>query len=149
VLIELADGDDPRCAAAVDTLRAADPESLAKPFAALAKSRNPIAQKLAMERLPAAAAHRVKPLIDALSGDDPTRARSRRRLAKAPRPWSRRPARCSPPPTSRSPALPASCSHRHVAPQAIDELVDAAEGHGAHTKARPRDQIVLERVIGD
>ncbi|MBZ0238473.1 MAG: hypothetical protein K8M05_39535, partial [Deltaproteobacteria bacterium] len=54
-LIEYADGDDLGIAqAAIDTLRGARiPEKLAKPFAALARSKNPSAQKLAMERLPA------------------------------------------------------------------------------------------------
>ncbi|HEX7840342.1 MAG TPA: HEAT repeat domain-containing protein, partial [Kofleriaceae bacterium] len=54
-LIELANVDDPQVAqAAIDTLRGARiPEALAKPFAALARSGNAAAQKLAMERLPA------------------------------------------------------------------------------------------------
>jgi hypothetical protein len=62
------------------------PEKLAKAFAALAKSKNPAAQKLAMERLPAGGgAGAVKALIDALGGDDVTaRDAAARGLAKAP-----------------------------------------------------------------
>jgi HEAT repeat protein len=87
-LIDYADGADPTVAqAAVDTLRGARiPESLARPFAALAKSKNVAAQKLAMERLPAGGgAAAVKALIDALGGDEPAaRDAAARGLAKAP-----------------------------------------------------------------
>jgi HEAT repeat protein len=87
-LIELCDGDDVVVAqAAVDTLRGARiPEKLAKPFAALAKSKNAAAQKLAMERLPAGGgAAAVKALVDALAGSDiAARDAATRGLAKAP-----------------------------------------------------------------
>jgi len=87
-LIEYADSDDFAVAqSAVDTLRGARiPESLAKSFAALAKSKNVAAQKLAMERMPAGGgASAVKMLVEALGGDDPTaRDAAARGLAKAP-----------------------------------------------------------------
>lgn len=87
-LIDYADGEDFAVAqSSVDTLRGARiPESLAKRFASLAKSKNVAAQKLAMERLPAGGgASAVKMLVDALGGDDPTaRDAAARGLAKAP-----------------------------------------------------------------
>jgi hypothetical protein len=87
-LIEYADGEDFAVAqSSVDTLRGARiPESLAKRFAGLAKSKNVAAQKLAMERLPAGGgASAVKMLVEALGGDDPTaRDAAARGLAKAP-----------------------------------------------------------------
>jgi len=87
-LIDYADGEDFAVAqSAVDTLRGARiPESLAKSFAALAKSKNVAAQKLAMERMPAGGgASAVKMLVEALGGDDPTaRDAAARGLAKAP-----------------------------------------------------------------
>ena len=87
-LIEYADGEDFAVAqSSVDTLRGARiPESLAKRFAGLAKSKNPAAQKLAMERLPAGGgASAVKMLVEALGGDDPNaRDAAARGLAKAP-----------------------------------------------------------------
>jgi HEAT repeat protein len=88
-LIELCDGDDVVVAqAAVDTLRGARiPEKLAKPFAALAKSKNAAAQKLAMERLPAGGgAAAVKALVEALGRQPTSTARdaATRGLAKAP-----------------------------------------------------------------
>jgi HEAT repeat protein len=87
-LIEYADGEDFAVAqSSVDTLRGARiPESLAKRFAGLAKSKNPAAQKLAMERMPAGGgASAVKMLVEALGGDDPNaRDAAARGLAKAP-----------------------------------------------------------------
>jgi HEAT repeat protein len=87
-LIEYADSDDFAVAqSAVDTLRGARiPDSLAKSFASLAKSKNVAAQKLAMERMPAGGgASAVKMLVEALGGDDPTaRDAAARGLAKAP-----------------------------------------------------------------
>ena len=87
-LIDYADGEDFAVAqSSVDTLRGARiPESLAKRFASLAKSKNVAAQKLAMERLPAGGgASAVKMLVEALGGDDPTaRDAAARGLAKAP-----------------------------------------------------------------
>ncbi|MEO8552700.1 MAG: HEAT repeat domain-containing protein, partial [Kofleriaceae bacterium] len=87
-LIDYADGEDFAVAqSAVDTLRGARiPDSLAKRFASLAKSKNVAAQKLAMERMPAGGgASAVKMLVEALGGDDPTaRDAAARGLAKAP-----------------------------------------------------------------
>jgi HEAT repeat protein len=87
-LIDYANGEDFAVAqAAVDTLRGARiPESLAKPFAQLAKSKNPAAQKLAMERMPAGGgAAAVKALIEALGSDDTSaRDAAARGLARAP-----------------------------------------------------------------
>ena len=87
-LIDYADSDDYAVAqSAVDTLRGARiPDSLAKSFASLAKSKNVAAQKLAMERMPAGGgASAVKMLVEALGGDDPTaRDAAARGLAKAP-----------------------------------------------------------------
>ncbi|MEJ7604459.1 MAG: hypothetical protein WKG01_41775, partial [Kofleriaceae bacterium] len=74
-LIDFADGDDLAVAqSAVDTLRGARiPESLAKLFTKLTKSKNVAAQKLAMERLPAGGgAGAVKALVEALGGEEPT-----------------------------------------------------------------------------
>ena len=87
-LIMYANGDDFAVAqASVDTLRGARiPESLAKQFAQLAKSKNPAAQKLAMERMPAGGgAAAVKALIEALGSEDTSaRDAAARGLAKAP-----------------------------------------------------------------
>jgi hypothetical protein len=87
-LIEYADGEDLAVAqSAVDTLRGARiPDSLAKTFAGLAKSKNVAAQKLAMERMPAGGgASAVKMLVEALGGDDPNaRDAAARGLVKAP-----------------------------------------------------------------
>jgi HEAT repeat protein len=87
-LIDYADSDDFAVAqSAVDTLRGARiPDSLAKTFASLAKSKNVAAQKLAMERMPAGGgASAVKMLVEALGGDDPNaRDAAARGLAKAP-----------------------------------------------------------------
>ena len=106
-LIDFADDTDLAIAqSAVDTLRGARiPEALAKTFAKLAKSKNPAAQKLAMERLPAGGgASAVKALVEALGGDDPTaRDAAARGLARAPEAvLPRRCARCSRPATTRS-----------------------------------------------
>jgi len=157
-LIEFADGDDIAVAqSAVDTLRGARiPEALAKTFSALAKSKNVMAQKLAMERLPAGGgAGAVKMLVDALGGDDPTaRDAAARGLAKAPEAVL---------PTMR--ALIASTneqaarryagvlrSHRgHISNQAIDELVDKVSDYvDLHNKGKATaDQIVIERVLAE
>jgi hypothetical protein len=143
--------------AAVDTLRGARiPESLAKPFAALAKSKHAIVQKLAMERLPArGGASAVKALLEALAGDDPaSRDAAARGLAKAPE---------SVLPTAR--ALLATTdeyiarryagvlrSHRgHVSNQVLDDLMGRLREHmDSHAKGKATaDQIILERVIGE
>ncbi len=157
-LIEYADGDDLGIAqAAIDTLRGARiPEKLAKPFAALARSKNPAAQKLAMERLPAGGgAGAVKALIDALGGDDVTaRDAAARGLAKAPEavlPLTRALLAATDEQVARRYAG-ALRSHRgHVSGTAIDELVAAAHHHlELHGKGKATaDSILLERVVTD
>ena len=157
-LIEYADGDDLGIAqAAIDTLRGARiPEKLAKPFAALARSKNPAAQKLAMERLPAGGgAGAVKALIEALGGDDVTaRDAAARGLAKAPEavlPLTRALLAATDEQVARRYAG-ALRSHRgHVSAAAIEELVGAATEHmerGLKGKATA-DTILLERVLGE
>jgi hypothetical protein len=157
-LIELADGDDAAVAqSAVDTLHGARiPEALAKPFAALARSRHAFAQKLAMERLPAGGgAGAVKALVEALGGDDPTaRDAAARGLAKAPEavlPLVRALLAAGDEQIARRYAG-ALRSHRgHVSSLAIDELVDAVRGameRSAKGKSTA-DQIVLERVLAE
>jgi hypothetical protein len=157
-MIELCDGDDPVVAqAAVDTLRGARiPDALAKPFAALAKSKHAAAQKLAMERLPAGGgAAAVKALIEALGGDDPAaRDAAGRGLAKAPEAAG-----------AVAKALLATAdeqvarryagvlrTHRgHVSAHAIDELVERVRGEldrQAKGKASA-DEIVIERVLAE
>src|SRR5262245_49593383 len=88
MLIALAGASDLVVAqAAIDTLAGARvPERLARQFAALVKSKNPAAQKLAMSRLPAGGgAAALKALIDALAGADlAARDAAARGLAKAP-----------------------------------------------------------------
>jgi hypothetical protein len=157
-LIEYADGDDLGIAqAAIDTLRGARiPEKLAKPFAALARSKNPAAQKLAMERLPAGGgASAVKPLIDALGGDDVTaRDAAARGLARAPEavlPLTRALLAATDEQVARRYAG-ALRSHRgHVSAAAVEELVEAATTHlELHGKGKATaDSILLERVINE
>ncbi|MGN6108286.1 MAG: HEAT repeat domain-containing protein [Kofleriaceae bacterium] len=158
LLIELAGGDDAAVAqAAVDTLRGARiPESLAKPFAALARSKNVAAQKLAMERLPAGGgAAAVKALIDALGGDDPTaRDAAARGLAKAPEavlPLVRALLAARDEQVARRYAG-ALRSHRgQLSNQAIEELAGAVREYvelRLKNKATA-DQIVLERVLAE
>ncbi|HVV88826.1 MAG TPA: HEAT repeat domain-containing protein [Kofleriaceae bacterium] len=157
-LIEYADGDDPGIAqAAIDTLRGARiPEKLAKPFAALARSKNAAAQKLAMERLPAGGgAGAVKALIEALGGDDvPARDAAARGLAKAPEavlPLTRALLAATDEQVARR-CAGALRSHRgHVSATAIDELVAAAQQHlDLHGKGKATaDSILLERVISE
>jgi HEAT repeat protein len=157
-LIEFADGDDPAVVqAAVDTLRGARiPEPLAKPFAALAKSKNVIAQKLAMERLPAGGgASAIKPLIEALGGDDPTaRDAAGRGLAKAPEavlPATRALLAATDEQVARRYAGVIRSHRGHVSSQAIDELVERVrEDMELHAKGKATaDQIVLERVLAE
>ncbi len=157
-LIEYADGDDVGIAqAAIDTLRGARiPEKLAKAFAALARSKNPAAQKLAMERLPAGGgAGAVKALIEALGGDDVTaRDAAARGLAKAPEavlPLTRALLAATDEQIARRYAG-ALRSHRgHLSGIALDELVAAAHHHlELHGKGKATaDSILLERVIAD
>ncbi len=157
-LIDYADGDDLAVAqSAVDTLRGARiPESLAKPFAALAKSKNVMAQKLAMERLPAGGgASAVKALVEALGGDDPTaRDAAARGLAKAPEavlPVTRALLQATDEQVARRYAGVVRAHRGHVSNQAIDELVDRVREHmDAHFKGKASaDQIVLERVLAE
>jgi hypothetical protein len=157
-LIDFADGDDLAVAqSAVDTLRGARiPESLAKKFGALAKSKNAPAQKLAMERLPAGGgASAVKALVEALGGTDPTvRDAAARGLAKAPEavlPLVRALLETTDEQVARRYAG-AIRSHRgNVSKQATDELVDRLrEMSDKSSKGKaPAEQILLERVIGE
>ena len=164
-LIELCDGDDVVVAqAAVDTLRGARiPERLAKPFATLAKSKNPAAQKLAMERLPAGGgASAVKALVDALAGSDiAARDAATRGLAKAPEavlPVVRALLALSP----REPGgIDEGLARRYagvvrahkgnVSAAAAGELVEAARGYiEAFFKGKATaDTMVHERVISE
>ena len=165
-LIEFADGDDLAVAqSAVDTLRGARiPESLAKPFAALAKSKNPSAQKLAMERMPAGGgASAVKALIEALGGDDPnSRDAAARGLAKAPEavlPLTRAllavvrgaEGRNDVEQVARRYAGALRSHKGHVSNQAVDELVEAVRGYmDLHFKTKATaDSIVVERVLAE
>lgn len=157
-LIEYADGEDAGVAqAAIDTLRGARiPEKLAKPFAALAKSRNPSAQKLAMERLPAGGgASAVKALVEALGGEDVTaRDAAARGLAKAPEavlPMVRALLAATDEAIARRYAGVLRAHRGHVSTAAIDELVAAAHGHlELHAKGKASaDSILLERVLAD
>lgn len=157
-LIDLADGDDPQVAqAAIDTLHGARiPEALAKPFAALARSGNPAAQKLAMERLPAGGgASAVKALIEALAGADPTaRDAAARGLAKAPEavlPATRALLAATDEQIARRYAGIVRSHRGHVPDAAIDELAERAEKDmERHAKGKATaDQIVLERVVAE
>jgi HEAT repeat protein len=157
-LIDYADGADLAVAqSAVDTLRGARiPESLAKPFAALAKSKNITAQKLAMERLPAGGGTSVvKALVDALGGDDPTaRDAAARGLAKAPEavlPLARALLATKDEQIARRYAGVLRSHRGHVSNQAIDELVDRVREYielSFKGKASA-DQLVLERVLAE
>jgi len=158
VLIELADSDDLAVVqAAVDTLRGARiPEPLAKRFAGLAKSKNALAQKLAMERLPAGGgASVVKALIDALGGDDPTaRDAAGRGLAKAPEavlPATRALLATTDEQIARRYAGVLRSHRGHVSNQAIDELVDRVREYlDRHARGKATaDEIVLERVLAE
>jgi HEAT repeat protein len=157
-LIEYADSDDFAVAqSAVDTLRGARiPESLAKPFAALAKSKNVTAQKLAMERLPAGGgASAVKALVEALAGDDPTaRDAAARGLAKAPEavlPVTRALLAAKDEQVARR-YTGVLRSHRgHVSTQAIGELTERVRelmDLGFKGKATA-DHVVIERVLAE
>jgi hypothetical protein len=157
-LIDYADGEDLAVAqSAVDTLRGARiPESLAKSFARLAKSKNVSAQKLAMERLPAGGgASAVKALVEALGGDDPTaRDAAARGLAKAPEavlPMTRALLATTDEQVARRYAGVLRGHRGHVSNQAIDELVErVGEYMDLHFKGKATaDQIVLERVLAE
>ncbi len=157
-LIEYADGDDYAVAqSAVDTLRGARiPESLQKKFSALAKSKNVMAQKLAMERLPAGGgASAVKALVEALGGDEPTaRDAAARGLSKAPEsvlPVTRALLETSDEQVARRYAGVIRAHRGHVSNQAIEELVDRVrEMMEKSLKGKATaDHIVIERVLAE
>jgi HEAT repeat protein len=157
-LIDYADGDDAAISqSAVDTLRGARiPESLAKSFARLAKSKNVMAQKLAMERLPAGGgASAVKALVEALGGEDPTaRDAAARGLARAPEavlPLVRALLDTADENVARRYAGVIRGHRGHVSNQAIDELVDRLRelsDKSAKGKAAA-ESILVERVLGE
>jgi hypothetical protein len=157
-LIEYADGDDYAVAqSSVDTLRGARiPESMQKKFSALAKSKNVMAQKLAMERLPAGGgASAVKALVEALGGNEPTaRDAAARGLSKAPEavlPVTRALLETSDEQVARRYAGVIRAHRGHVSNQAIDELVGRVEEmmeKSLKGKASA-DQIVIERVLAE
>lgn len=157
-LIELADSDDLAVAqSAVDTLRGARiPESLAKAFAALAKSKNTSAQKLAMERLPAGGgASAVKALVETLAGDDPSaRDAAARGLAKAPEavlPVTRALLATTDEQIARRYAGVLRSHRGNISNQAIDEVVEQVREYmDLHFKNKATaDKIVLERVLAE
>jgi hypothetical protein len=141
----------------VDTLRGARiPESLAKRFAGLAKSKNVMAQKLAMERMPAGGgASAVKALVEALGGDDPTaRDAAARGLSKAPEsvlPVTRALLASKDEQIARRYAGVLRAHRGHISNQAIEELVEQIrELMDKHLKGKASaDQLVFERVIGE
>ena len=157
-LIDLAGGSDPAVArAAIDTLRGARvPERLAKPFAALIRSHNPAAQKLAMERLPAGGgAAAVKALITALSGTDvAARDAAARGLSRAPEaalPLTRALCAATDPETALRFAAALRPHREHVSPAAVKELSEAARKH-LDRRARGKataESALLERVLLD
>jgi HEAT repeat protein len=157
-LIDYANSDDLAVAqAAVDTLRGARiPESLAKSFAALAKSKNSAAQKLAMERLPAGGgASAVKALIDALGGADPAaRDAAARGLAKAPEavlPLVRALVDAEDEQIARRYASAIRAHKAHVSNTAIDALIEAARSHMEEfLKGKANAEgMLLERVLSE
>jgi HEAT repeat protein len=157
-LIDYANGDDIAVAqSAVDTLRGARiPDSLAKAFGALAKSKNPAAQKLAMERMPAGGgASAVKALVEAVGGTDPTvRDAAARGLAKAPEavlPLVRALLECTDEQVARRYAGVIRSHRGNVSKQAIDEVVERlSELSEKSSKGKaPADAILIERVLGE
>jgi HEAT repeat protein len=157
-LIGFADADDLAVAqSAVDTLRGARiPESLAKTFAGLAKSKNAAAQKLAMERMPAGGgASAVKALVEALGSDDVTaRDAAARGLAKAPEavlPMTRALLATKDEHVARRIAGVIRSHRGHVSNQAVDEIVERVQSlMDLHFKGKATaDQIVLERVLAE
>jgi len=157
-LIDFADGDDIAVAqSAVDTLRGARiPESLAKTFSKLAKSKNPAAQRLAMERMPAGGgAAGIKALVEALSGDEPTaRDAAARGLSKAPEsvlPVTRALLAAKDEQVARRFAGVVRSHRGNVSNQAVEELVERVREYmDLHFKGKATaDQIVLERVLAE
>ncbi|HEY0250129.1 MAG TPA: hypothetical protein VGC41_01340, partial [Kofleriaceae bacterium] len=157
-LIDYADGEDFAIAqSAVDTLRGARiPESLAKAFTKLTKSKNVAAQKLAMERLPAGGgATALKALIEALGGSDPTaRDAAARGLAKAPEavmPVVKALLETEDEQIARRFAGVIRSHRGNVSNAAIEQLVDRLkELSDKSTKGKAQtDSILLERVYGE
>ena len=115
-----------------------------------------MAQKLAMERLPAGGgAGAVKALVEALGGDDPTaRDAAARGLAKAPEavlPVMRALLATTDEQIARRYAGVLRSHRGHVSNQAMDEAVDRVKSHvDAHLKGKSTaDDIVLERVLAE
>ena len=157
-LIDFADGDDLAVAqSAVDTLRGARiPEALAKTFSKLAKSKNPAAQRLAMERMPAGGgAAGIKALVEALAGDEPSaRDAAARGLSKAPEsvlPVTRALLATKDEQVARRFAGVIRSHRGNVSNQAVDELVERVREYmDVHFKGKATaDQIVLERVLAE
>lgn len=157
-LIDLAENEDLAVAqSAVDTLRGARiPESLAKAFANLAKSKNTSAQKLAMERMPAGGgASAVKALVETLAGDDPSaRDAAARGLSKAPEavlPVTRALLATTDEQVARRYAGVLRSHRGNISNQAIDELVEQVREYmDLHFKNKATaDKIVLERVLAE
>ena len=157
-LIEYANGEDLAVAqSAIDTLRGARiPESLAKAFSSLAKSKNVMAQKLAMERMPAGGgAAAVKALVEAIAGDEPTaRDAAARGLAKAPEavlPVTRALLATRDEQVARRYAGVLRSHRGNVSNQAIEELSEQLRSYlDLHFKNKATaDGIVLERVLGE
>jgi len=157
-LIDFADGDDAAVAqSAVDTLRGARiPESLQKTFSKLAKSKNPAAQRLAMERMPAGGgAAGIKALIEALGGDEPTaRDAAARGLSKAPEsvlPATRALLATKDEQVARRFAGVVRSHRGSVSNQAVEELAERVREYmDVHFKGKATaDQIVLERVLAE
>ncbi len=157
-LIAYANGDDFAVAqSSVDTLRGARiPESLAKQFAQLAKSKNPAAQKLAMERMPAGGgAAAIKALIEALGGDDPnSRDAAARGLAKAPEavlPLVKVLLDAQDEQLARRYAGVIRSHRGNISNAAIEQLVDRLrELSEKSTKGKAAaDSILIERVFGE
>ncbi len=157
-LIDFADGEDIAVAqSAVDTLRGARiPESLAKTFSKLAKSKNPAAQRLAMERMPAGGgAAGIKALVEALGGDEPSaRDAAARGLSKAPEsvlPVTRALLATKDEQVARRFAGVIRSHRGNVSNQAIEELTERVREYmDVHGKGKATaDQIVLERVLAE
>jgi hypothetical protein len=154
MLIALASSSDLVVAqAAIDTLAGARvPERLAKAFAALVKSKNPAAQKLAMSRLPAGGgAAALKALIDALGGSDMTaRDAAARGLAKAPEavlPLARALCAASDPEVAKRYAALIRQHRAHVSSAAAEEMAEAA-ARCLDARGKAADQaLLLARVL--
>ena len=141
--------------AAIDTLAGARvPERLARPFAALVKSKNPAAQKLAMSRLPAGGgAAALKALVEALGGSDMTaRDAAARGLARAPEavlPLASALCAATDPEVAKRYAALLRQHRAHVSSAAGDEMAQAAAAH-LDTRGKAADEArLLARVLID